>query len=298
MDAWRGAGHGPAMGGLPQNVGPPPPKGNPAAARVLLGADRPFGQPQKRMADLSEVVSWCDARVRTADFKDFPGAHNGLQVANGGEITRVGAAVDAGLAAFEMARERGIDFVIVHHGLLWESAQRVTGRHHRKLKLLLDSGIAVYSSHLPLDGHPQIGNNALLAKMLGLEIEDWPFRHEGQPVGCVARLPYPRADLAEALRGRFPHVTAMEFGPEAPERVGIVSGGGGAYVGELRKLGLDTYVTGELAQHHFNFAQEEGLNLYCGGHYATETFGVCALAAEVAERFGLTWEFLDTGCPL
>lgn len=249
-------------------------------------------------AALTDVLRFLDDRSRRREVADFPGAENGLQLENNGQVTRLGAAVDAGLEPFRMAASRGIDLLIVHHGLFWNPVTRFTGPTYQKLAVAVRANLAVYSCHLPLDAHPEIGNNALLAKALGLETERWFLPYEGTPIGLVARGGLARADIRERLRATLGTCTAMEFGPERPESIGILTGSGRSALPHLKAAGVDTLITGELRQEHFNFAQEHGLNLYLAGHYATETFGVRALAAEAAARFKLDWEFLDTGCPL
>lgn len=251
------------------------------------------------MARLSEIVQWCDERTRRSGISDFPGSHNGLQIENDGEVTRIGAAVDGGIVPFRMAIERKIDFLIVHHGIFWTPPVPLTGPRYQKVKLALDNNLALYGSHLPLDAHPEIGNNALLARELGLEIEGWFLEHEGTPIAAIAGAPASRDELAASLRKLFPHTfTAIEAGSPRPERVAILTGSGRSALDHLRTQGIDTLITGELRQEHFNRAQEEGWNLYPCGHYNTETFGVRELAREVATHFRLPWDFLSTGCPL
>jgi dinuclear metal center YbgI/SA1388 family protein len=251
------------------------------------------------MPSLDQVVSYCDRRVRVRDIADFPGALNGLQAANSGRVTKIGAAVDAGLGSFALAAAAGVDFLIVHHGMFWDGAQPVTGANHTRLKVLLEADCAVYSAHLPLDAHPQIGNNALLARALGLKISAWGIIYQGTPIAAFAAKAPSRAALKAKLQKLFPRgITAIEFGPAQPRKVAILSGSGSSCIAQLRENGVDTLITGELKQSAFNAAQEAGLNLFVCGHYATEVFGVCALAQECAARFRLPWEFLDTGCPL
>lgn len=250
------------------------------------------------MANLSEIEAYCDARLRRGEIRDFPGAGNGLQVENDGTVTRIGASVDAGRAPFAEAGQRGINLLLVHHGLFWSSPLPVTGINREKLKLLLDNNIALYSSHLPLDCHPEIGNNALLAVDIGLKVCGWAVEHEGTPIAAVCEPGCDRPELWRRLESRFNGVTALEFGSSAPTRVAVITGSGGSALAALRRNGIDTLITGELKQSHFNQAQELGLNVYACGHYATETYGVRALAAELSERFGVPWEFIDTGCPL
>lgn len=248
---------------------------------------------------LNDIVNYCDTRVRRAEIRDFPGAENGLQFANQGKVSKVGAAVDAGTVPFRKAIEAGVDFLIVHHGLFWEKHIPVTESVYEKYRLLIENNLAVYGSHLPLDAHPEIGNNAILAQKLELTIEHFFLEHEGTPIAALARAPESRAILAERLKGLFPNsFTAIEYGSSTPQRVAILTGSGRSALPYLKAQGTDTLITGELRQQHFNLAQEHGFNLYACGHYATETFGVDALAREVAERFNLEYVFIPTECPL
>ncbi len=251
------------------------------------------------MPTLAQLVSYCDTRVRLHAVADFPGALNGLQVANSGRVTKIGAAVDAGAVPFALAAKAGVNFLIVHHGLFWDDPRPLTGARHARLKTLLDADCAVYSSHLPLDAHPEIGNNALLARALGLKVTGWDIPYQGTPLAAVVSRPPARALLRSKLQKLFPTgLTPLEFGPAQPRKLAILTGSGSSAIPHLAAAGIDTFITGELKQAAFNTAQENGLNLYICGHYATEVFGVKALAAECAKRFRLPWEFLDTGCPL
>ena len=250
------------------------------------------------MPTLDEIVAWCDRRTRRAAFIDYPGAMNGLQVANAGRVTRIGAAVDAGTAPFAKAVAAGIDFLIVHHGLFWEPPRPITGPTYRKLRTLLDGGCALYSSHLPLDAHPQLGNNVLLARELGLNPRRPFLPHEGANVGWIAPSRLRRAELRRKLTARYPRVVAIECGSAAPREVAFCSGSGNSAVRALAAAGVDTLVTGELREEWFSYAQDHRLNLYLCGHYATEVHGVRALAAALARRFRLPWEFIATENPL
>ena len=251
------------------------------------------------MPSLDQIVAFCDRRVRVSKIADFPGALNGLQAANSGKVTKIGAAVDAGAGSFALAAAAGVDFLIVHHGMFWDGAQPVTSGQYKRLKTLFDADCAVYSSHLPLDAHPQIGNNALIARALGLKVSNWAIPYQGTPIAAVVGKSPSRAKLKTQLTKLFPRgITSIEFGPAQPRKLGIISGSGSSCVAQLAAAGIDTLITGELKQSAFNAAQEAGLNLFVCGHYATEVFGVCALAKECAARFDVPWEFLDTGCPL
>ena len=250
------------------------------------------------MANLQEIIAYCDERTRRSEIPDFQGACNGLQVENEGEILKIGAAVDAGLLPFERATVEGIDLLIVHHGMFWSPIHPIIGVNYQKVSALINGSLALYSSHLPLDCHADIGNNALLARMLELEPCGTFLPYEGVDIGLTTH-GINRNDLSRRLHESFNgKVTAIEFGSETPERIAILTGSGASAIGKLRILGIDTLITGELRQNHFNQAQEEGLNLYLCGHYATEVFGVCALAEEVSQKFDIPWSFLETECPL
>lgn len=252
------------------------------------------------MATLQEIVAFCDQRTRRAQIKDFDGAHNGLQIENNGTVKKVGAAVDAGQRPFEAAIAEGVDFLICHHGLFWTPPIPVTGSNALKIKTAFDGNLAVYGAHLPLDCHPEIGNNALLANELGLKKVDTFLEYEGNDMAVIALGPLEgRKLLADKLKALFPDTyQAIEYGSDKPKRIGILTGSGQSAVPHLLANGIDTLITGELRQHHFNMAQELGLNLYPCGHYATEVFGVKALAAEVAQKFQVEWQFIEQPCLL
>lgn len=250
-----------------------------------------------RTVPLADAVAWLDALLRTADFVDS--SRNGLQVENGGGVSRIATAVDCRMESIEAARRAGADLLVVHHGLFWREPERVVGPHHRRLKALLDGGIAVYAAHLPLDAHPEVGNNARLAAALGLGetrscFEDRP----GQRIGIVGALPTPvtaaelAARLASCVQPYGGAVRGFGNGPEAVRTVGIVSGDAADWVDQAAKVGVDAYVTGETDHAAACVAGELGLHLVCGGHYATETFGVRALGERMSRELGVPWEFV------
>lgn len=250
------------------------------------------------MASLSQLVEYCDKRTRRPSFKDFPGALNGLQVANDGRVTRIGAAVDAGKVPFERAVERGVDFLIVHHGLFWGGAQPLTGPVYERYSALIRGNCAVYSSHLPLDAHEEIGNNIGIARQLGLKPRRQFLPHENELIGWIAPNKYKRSQLVARLEELYPRVISIECGSAVPKHVAFCSGSGNGAVPHLLAAGVDTLITGELREEWYNYAEEHHLNLLCCGHYATEVHGVKALAAELAKKFRLPWEFIETENPL
>lgn len=247
-----------------------------------------------RMISLSEVVAFLDRELRTSSIADYPGAVNGLQLANGGEIGRVIAAVDASLAVVKAAAEGGPGLLIVHHGMFWQGVQPVTGAFYQKLKIAMDAGLAIYSSHLPLDVHPEWGNNILLAKAIGLS-DPAPFLdHKGLAMGIRGNWEGPRVDLVERLQGCLGGpVHLCPGGPETISKVGIVTGGAGSEVAKVAATGVDTFITGEGPHWSYPLAEELGLNVLYGGHYATETFGVKALAEMLGKKHQIPLEFID-----
>jgi dinuclear metal center YbgI/SA1388 family protein len=242
----------------------------------------------------TELAGYLDAYLRVGEVPDAAGALNGLQVENGGVVQRVAAAVDASERAIAEAVRRGCDLLLVHHGLFWDGNVPVRGRRYRKLRSLLVADVAVYSAHIPLDVHPEVGNNAVLARELGLRVEGTFGQYQGIDLGVWGGLELRREALAarldELLGGR---VRLLPGGPERVSRVGVITGGAGGMIVDAVRAGLDAYVTGEGPHHTYFDAVENGINVYYGGHYATETWGVRALAAHLSDRFGLPWEFLD-----
>lgn len=250
------------------------------------------------MAKLDDLVAYCDRRTRRAAFEDAPGARNGLQMANRGTVHRIGAAVDAGVVPFQRAVAAEVDFLIVHHGMFWDQPRVFVGPVYERLVTLVAGDCAVYSNHLPLDSHPQLGNNALLARQLGLRAARGFLPNAGGDIGRIAPARgLTRVALRTKLEQLYPRVIAIEYGSPRPADIAFCSGSGNSAVPALRTAGVDTLVTGELREEWFNRAQEEKLNLYLCGHYATEVHGVKALAAELARKFRLPWEFITTENP-
>ena len=243
---------------------------------------------------LNEIVEYCDKLLRIGEIGDYPNAWNGLQVANAGGVTKIAAAVDACGYTIDAAADLGCDLLIVHHGLFWQGLQPVTGGRYRRLKRALDAGLAVYSAHLPLDAHPRIGNNALLCTALGLE-NTVPFApYKGTCVGLRACGEIGRTELAARLERAVGGPIRLSFGgPELAREIGVVTGGAGSAVQEMAEAGIDTFITGEGPHWTFPLAEDLRINLLYGGHYATETFGVKALAAEISARFHVPWMFID-----
>jgi dinuclear metal center YbgI/SA1388 family protein len=266
---------------------------------------------------LESLVEYLNAYLRIAEVPDEPNALNGLQVQNrSGRVSRIVAAVDVSLDTILGVRgttstvngqqstgpgarpvptsSEDHPLLLVHHGLFWDGNIPLTGRRYRRVSTLLEQDVALYSAHIPLDVHPEVGNNAVLARQLGLRWTE-PFdTYRGVPLGVQGTL-HP-AEPREALVERIEKLLGTSArlipgGPALVERVGIITGGAGGRIAAAREAGLDTYLTGEGAHHTYFDAMELGVNVIYAGHYATETVGVKELAAHLSERFGIAWEF-------
>jgi dinuclear metal center YbgI/SA1388 family protein len=248
---------------------------------------------------LNEIARHLDTALRTADIPDYPGALNGIQVEHTGPVHRCAVAVDASLRTIQGAIDAGANLLIVHHGLFWSGAQPLRGRYYERMRRLITGDVAVYSSHLPLDLHPTLGNNALLAAALGLEPTEGFARFQSIDVGVAGTSELETTALAERMRVMAEReggaLVAVGVTPGRWTRRWGICTGAGASSDTLREAaarGIDTLIVGEGPQHTAVDAPELGIAVLYGGHYATETFGVRALGAEVERVFGLPWSFI------
>ena len=248
------------------------------------------------MVPLSDIVSYTDEFLRIREVGDWDNALNGLQIENSGRVTRLGAAVDVSTRVLTEAAKKKVDLLIVHHGLFWSGLQPVRSALRRQLQLAFENDIALYSAHLPLDIHPKVGNNAQLVAALGLKSAQPFLEEKGQPTGLKVRASMPRSELVRKLRTALNSpVKVFDFGPKQARMIGIVTGGAGSEIYRVGQENIDTFITGEAPHWAAVAAEELGMNLLLGGHYATEVFGVKALAAHLSKRFKIPSEFID--CP-
>ena len=245
-------------------------------------------------ASLATLVRYCDQLLRTRNVGDYDGAVNGLQVENRGEVTRIAAAVDACFATVKLAVKARADLLIVHHGFFWSPSHPWTGKKIELLRVLIENNLAVYSSHLPLDAHPKLGNNAQLCAALGFKNLKPFFPSHGQTIGFQTRARVSRTELTLRLaRATGAKPRLLPGGPSVCHRIGVVTGGAGEGLKAAAAEGVDTFITGEGPHWTYALAEELGVNVFYGGHYATETFGVKALAAHLSRKFRVPWNFLD-----
>ncbi len=247
------------------------------------------------MVSRDEIIAFADELLDVRSFRDY--GPMGLQVVGAAEVSRIVCAVSSSRELFTRAAALGAQLVLVHHGLLWDNEPRtIDARMKGRLQALFDADLTLAAYHLALDAHPEIGNNALLARELGLAV-DGPFAE----IGVGGRFAEPPAiDELEAsverVVGRKPLVFA--FGPERVERAAIVSGGGASYLVRAATDGFHLLLTGEAAEPTLHTAKELGVHLVAAGHYATERLGVQALAQRLADRFGVEWEFVELENPV
>src|SRR6267154_6703271 len=246
------------------------------------------------MASPSDIVSYTDDFLRISDVGDWDNALNGLQIENSGRVTRIGAAVDVSTRVLTEAQKQDVDLLIVHHGLFWPGLRPIQGALRRQLRIAFENDVALYSTHLPLDIHPKIGNNTQLVAALGLKSPQPFLEEKGQPVGLKIRASLPRSELVRKLQKALNGpVKVFGFGPKQTRAIGVVTGAAGSEIYRVSDDGIDTFISGEAPHCAAVAAEELGMNLLLGGHYATEVFGVKALAAHLSKRFRIPWEFID-----
>lgn len=242
----------------------------------------------------NDLTNYLDQYLRISDFNES--AINGLQVQGKEQVRKIGFAVDACMASFLAAMDANVDMLIVHHGLFWGHEQAITGSHFERIRVLIESGISLYAAHLPLDAHPEVGNNARLAQELGLEIDQYFGHYNGTPIAILGHslkkidAPTLKSNLQKIIGE---HVRLDRFGPEDIHRIGICSGAGANLIPEAKSLGAEAFITGEPRQSYFHFAREEKIHVLYGRHYDTETIGLKTIAAHLAELFQLESQFFD-----
>ena len=247
------------------------------------------------MARRDDILNFARELLDLDSFHDY--GPMGLQVVGADEVTKIGASVSSSLEAFRRTKEAGAELLVVHHGQYWEGDPRIVDvAMKRRLQTLFDGDITLAAYHLALDAHPEIGNNIIVARELGVaepeRFLEWGF---GGPLTQPATLEELTRRL-EGATGRPPQV--FDGGPERIERVAVITGGAAKLVGEAAAAGYDAFVTGEPAEPTLHLARELGIHFLAGGHYATETFGIKALAERLAAEFSLDWEFVDVPVPV
>lgn len=239
-----------------------------------------------------ELVAYLDRYLRVAEIPDS--SPNGLQVQGNARVTKLAFAVDASVKTVRAAAAGGASMLVVHHGLWWGKHEQIVGTMHARIAALIENDLSLYTAHLPLDCHSEVGNNVELARLLGLRIES-PFgQYQGVDIGVATVVRRtPRVRFVKAVEAAL-HAKAsvLPFGPAAVQRVAVVSGGGAMFAEAAARAGCDTLLTGESSHAAYHRAREAGINVVFAGHYATETVGLQALRRHVRGRFGLTTAFI------
>jgi dinuclear metal center YbgI/SA1388 family protein len=243
---------------------------------------------------LEELVGYLDELLKLGEFSDDESA-NGLQVEGRESVRKVAIAVDACGYVFKEAVKQGADLLFVHHGLVWGGIKSIRGVLKARLKLLLENELSLYACHLPLDAHPELGNNAQLLQVLGIERRGEFGEYHGKRIGYWGELPQRMsvASFAALVEERLAtRCRSVDFRGDA-KRVGVVSGGGWSAIFDAEKIKIDTLLTGEPSHSAYSLAEELGVNLIFAGHYATEKLGVLAVGEHLREKFGLEVVFID-----
>ncbi|MBF0443614.1 MAG: Nif3-like dinuclear metal center hexameric protein [Oligoflexales bacterium] len=247
------------------------------------------------MASRDEIVSYLNQRLNTNAISDS--SVNGLQVEGACEIRKIALAADATLQTYKKAVMSGCQMMITHHGLIWHGIRSVTGREYRHIKYLLDNGLNLYASHLPLDMHPELGNNITLGKMLNLS-EIVPFgEYHGNKIGISGKLPSPAtcSEIAAILKREtgVKNPICLTFGNERVKSVAVISGGGASGLTEAIKENMDLFITGEGSHQAYHLAQEASINVLFIGHYYSETCGVKMVGEDLKRKFKVETVFID-----
>ncbi|MBI1298320.1 Nif3-like dinuclear metal center hexameric protein [bacterium] len=242
----------------------------------------------------NELVQFLDEYLKIPEIKDY--GPQGLQIEGRAEILKIIGAVDAHLPVVETALARGADMLLVHHGIFWGGPQKISGGFGRLVRTYIQADLNLYAAHLALDAHPEVGNNAQLARRLGLNVTSWWGKVNGVPLAALAESPEPIT--FEELTNRYREAVGdvklvLAHGPQQIRRVGILSGSGARQIEEAAALGCDAFITGETSHAQFYDAFNYGMNVLYGGHYGTETVGVQALGQLIADKFGVEFEFVD-----
>jgi dinuclear metal center YbgI/SA1388 family protein len=246
---------------------------------------------------LQELCDFCDDYLKVGDFNDY--CPNGLQVEASPRVEHIVCGVTACQALIEAAAEQGADTLIVHHGYFWKGEpQPITGVKGRRIASLLEHGINLLAYHLPLDAHPEVGNNAQLAKLMGWRV-DGRFGEQDLVLEGAPKRPMPLADLARQIESRLgTRALAIEAGDREVARLAWCTGAAQGFIEAAAARGVDAFVSGEVSEQTFHLAREMGIHYIAAGHHATERYGVQALGAEIGARFGVRQQYIDIPNPV
>ncbi|MBE8539783.1 Nif3-like dinuclear metal center hexameric protein [Geoglobus acetivorans] len=241
--------------------------------------------------DLKLIEGFLDEYLNVHGFTDT--STNGLQVEGSHDVEKIAFAVDASMQSFTYALECEAEMLVVHHGIIWNGVDRITGLLKERLKFLLENELSLYAAHIPLDAHPEIGNNAMILRYIGVEPEDRFGDYKGTKIGYAGYANSEFEEILEILEDRFGEVGYMKFGDDYVEKIAVVSGRGAGYIEEAKKEGVDLLITGEIEHSAYHTAKDCAMNIIYLGHYNSETPGVKALMNIAGDKLGVEVEFLD-----
>lgn len=252
------------------------------------------------MVQLTELVKFCDELLDVAAFSDY--APNGLQIEGVAEVSKIVTGVTASQALIDAAIEAKADLLLVHHGFFWKGESAcITGIKRRRIGRLIENNLSLLSYHLPLDAHPEYGNNAQLAQRLDLKIEGRFGLHDGDQIGMYGRLPKAMSaeefaqHVSQVLGRQVLHLAGNE---EQIIKVAWCTGAAQSYIESTPQLEVQAFISGEVSEQTTHFVRESGIHYYAAGHHATERYGVYALGNLLAQKFGVAHEFIDIANPI
>lgn len=252
------------------------------------------------MANLNEIIQWCDQTLKSHEFKDY--APNGLQIEGTSEVKKILCAVTASQTAIDAAIAYGADLLLVHHGYFWKGEPYpITGMRGKRIKSLIQHDISLVGYHLPLDSHPTIGNNAAIADLLELEHIEALDPNERNPIGNIGYLKSAMSPEAfkqfasEKLGFDAIHLPADKT---SIQKVGFCTGGAQDYIKKAADQDCDAYMSGEVSERTFYEAQELNVHYYACGHHATEKYGVQRLAKAISEQFNIEYSYFELNNPI
>jgi len=248
------------------------------------------------MVNAKQIAEFLNEELKINDIEDK--SNNGLQVENTGEITKIGFAVDACLETFEKAAEAGCQMVIVHHGMIWGGIKYVKGTTYNKIKFLINENLALYASHLPLDRHEKYGNNAELARILGLnDVKQFGY-YNNKKIGFIGEKETTLEEVQKTFKENGILNNTLAFGKKEIKKIAIISGGAADELSQAISANADLYITGEPLHTAYHMAKENKINVIYGGHYETEVWGVKALMPLLKDKFNVEVEFIDVPVPM
>lgn len=241
--------------------------------------------------DLHHITDFLNDYLQITRYPDS--SVNGLQIEGAINVEKAVFAVDASMESFMQAVELDAELLVCHHGIIWDGIGRITGLMKERIKFLLENELSLYAAHIPLDAHPEIGNNALILRALGIEPEERFGEYRGVSIGFAGYADMDFHDALERLERRYGKVDYMKFGGDETEKVAVVSGRGSAYINEAVEKNVDLFITGEIEHSAYHQAKDGRINVIFIGHYNSETPGIKALMNVVEDKMGIDTEFID-----